>query len=155
MEGSGGGVDADEAPGKKVSFDGQGSAGAQIGPDGETPEDGIWEEVHETRGSLAEPMRTGGICFSWECGRHLQKVPYFVVPDAWAKDPALVERVAEGMKLKVPNMVVNFNPIKQPISRWNKEWDYWSPNADSIWEIDEDILPLDLPVGQPHTVQVV
>jgi hypothetical protein len=83
------------AAGKKVTWNKDG------GGNEETPEDGIWEEVHEARGSLSEHMRTGGICFSWECGRNLKKVPYFIVPDAWAKDPALVERVAEGLKLKV------------------------------------------------------
>ena len=47
------------------------------------------------------------------------QVQYFIVPDAWASDPAFVDRVVEGMGLKLPNMVLNFNPIKQPISRYN------------------------------------
>lgn len=36
-----------------------------------------------------------------------------------------------------------------------QEWDYSSPAADSIWEVDEDILPLELPLGQSTSVTVV
>ena len=104
--------------------------------------------------TLTDPMLQGTICFSWEDGRFLKKVPYFIVPDGWENDPALLDRVVQGMNLTMPNMVLNFNPVKEPISRWNKEWDYWSPAADSVWEVDEDILPLVLPAGQSTGVKV-
>ena len=48
----------------------------------------------------------------------MKRVPYWIVPDAWAKDPAFVDRVIEGMKLATPNMVLNFNPVLQPITRY-------------------------------------
>ena len=120
-----------------------------------TPEAGIWEEVKEVTSSMQEPMRKGGVCFAWNQRQHTKRVPYFIVPDAWARDPAFVDRVADGLGLEVPNMLVNFNPIKQPISRWNKEWDYWSSAADSPWEVDENILPLQLPLGQSLSVVVL
>ena len=51
-------------------------------------------------------MRLGGIVFSWEEGQHLKRVPYFIVPDGWAKEPSFVDMVIQGMKLKTPNMVL-------------------------------------------------
>ena len=87
----------------------------------ETPEeDGLWEEVKEVSSNTQEPMRKGTINFAWNQRLHYQRVPYFIVPDAWAKDQAFLERVVDGVGLTMPNMIVNFNPIKQPISRWNK-----------------------------------
>lgn len=130
-----------------------------------TPDDGVWEEVREMSSSLQEPMRKGAVGFAWKQGQHVKRVPYFIVPDSWARDPAFVERgqyqtharahtrarahphthkqacsvsacgkpeqsnelspppcstVVDGLGLKMPNLVLNFNPIKQPISRWNK-----------------------------------
>ena len=88
--------------------------------DAKTPEDGLWEEVKEVSSNTQEPMRKGTISFAWNQRQHYQMVPYFIVPDAWAKDPAFLERVIDGVGLTMPNMIVNFNPIKHPVSRWNK-----------------------------------
>ena len=77
----------------------------------------------------------------------IKQVPCLSRPAALPPSAPLLEKCMHSSQLKRV-------AILQPVSRWNKEWDYWSPNADSIWEVDEAILPLDLPVGQPHTVQV-
>ena len=62
--------------------------------------------MQEATQSNSEKMRQGGIVFSWDEGKHLKRVPYFIVPDSWAKDAAFVDMVVQGMKLKIPNMVL-------------------------------------------------
>ena len=52
-------------------------------------------------------------------------------------------------------MILQFNPVEQPIPRWNKEWDYSSPHAKSGDDVDEDEVPLELPLGQSRTVKGV
>ena len=42
--------------------------------------------------SMQEKMRHGGLRFSWSQGQHTKKVPYWIVPDSWAKDPAFLDR---------------------------------------------------------------
>ena len=66
---------------------------------------GLHVEVQARDQVSNERMRLGGIVFSWEEGQHLKRVPYFIVPDGWAKESSFVDMVIQGMKLKTPNMV--------------------------------------------------
>ena len=66
---------------------------------------GLHIEVQARDQASNERMRLGGIVFSWEEGQHLKRVPYFIVPDGWAKESSFVDMVIQGMKLKTPNMV--------------------------------------------------
>lgn len=67
---------------------------------------GLHVEVQARDQVSNERMRLGGIVFSWEEGQHLKRVPYFIVPDGWAKESSFVDMVIQGMKLKTPNMVL-------------------------------------------------
>ena len=86
-----------------VSFAGDQLSLEEADPLSQTAGSILHEEVAEEPGHVTDSMRQGAIQFSWDFGRNLKKVPYVIVPDAWANDPAYIERVVDGMNLSMPS----------------------------------------------------